>query len=83
MTKTIGGKMLIGWIIIDTDCQAWVRQQLVSPGHRCEERLTAAGLQKQKCGTVDSQVKTSHICLLCPVVISLSKLIARWLNMCY
>ena len=49
--------MLIGWIIIDTDCQAWVRQQLVSPGHRCKERLTAAGPQKQNVELLTHRLK--------------------------
>lgn len=64
--------MLSGWIIIDSD-----RHQLFS-GRYCEERITAG-----ECGAIDSLVKTSHICPLCPVVVSLSQLIAKWVNMCH
>ena len=33
------------------------RQQLVSPGHRCKERLTAAGPQKQNVELLTHRLK--------------------------
>lgn len=70
--------MLIGRVIIDTDCPAWVRQQLVSRSLLLTQAYCCMA-SKARCGTIDSQVKMSHICL-CPAVISLSKLITKLLN---